>query len=110
MSLWYRVFGANESQPAPADLLAHLHGAGLSVTGHFRGDDLGWFAAELVVAVGETPLQLERFLATEDGIRNELNTWAAWLETCDYSPNHLALMNDRHQTALHAPPAHRPRQ
>src|SRR5881275_78737 len=32
------------------------------------------------------------FGPSEEGIRAELNTWAAWLETCDYSPNHAALM------------------
>jgi hypothetical protein len=92
MSLWLRVFGTNEELPEPAALLEHLHGLEAAVTGHFRGDDLGWFAAEIVFAKDSTPLHLERFLTTEDSIRAELNTWAAWLETCDYSPNHLVLM------------------
>ena len=47
MALWYRVFGANDVHPAPAELLAHLHGVGIAAEGHFRGDDRGWFAAEL---------------------------------------------------------------
>jgi hypothetical protein len=92
MSLWLRVFGTNEMQPEPAALLGQVRDLCAEATGHFRGDDLGWFAAEFVFAAGETPLHLERFLTTEDGIRAELNTWAAWLETCDYSPNHQRLM------------------
>jgi hypothetical protein len=90
--MWFRVFGTNDARIEPAEMLEHLHGLGMEVTGHFRGDDLGWFAAELVVAAGETPLHLERFLSSEEGIRAELNSWAGWLETCDYSPNHQKLM------------------
>jgi hypothetical protein len=90
--MWFRVFGANDARIEPAELLAHLHELGAKVEAHFRGDDLGWFAAELVVAADETPLHLERFLESEEGIRAELNTWAGWLETCDYSPNHQRLM------------------
>ena len=90
--MWFRVFGTNEARIEPAELLEHLQSRGFAVEGHFRGDDLGWFAAELVVTAAETPLQLERFLSSEEGIRAELNTWAGWLETCDYSPNHQKLM------------------
>jgi hypothetical protein len=92
MSYWYRVFATDEVQPEPAALLEHIRGLCAEATGHFRGDDLGWFAAEFVFAKDETPLHLERFLTTEDAIRAELNTWAAWLETCDYSPNHQMLL------------------
>src|SRR5215475_6522172 len=85
MGLWFRVFGGNDEQPEPAALLAYLHAQGLAVPGHFRGDDEGWFAAEFEMEAGATPLYLERYLATEEGIRADLNTWAAWVETCDYS-------------------------
>ena len=37
------------------------------------------------------PLHLERFHADEEGIRAELNSWAAFLETCD-GPHQVALM------------------
>ncbi len=87
MPRWYRVFGTSEAQPEPAALLEHLQ-----VSGHFRGDDLGWFHARLVFAEDAPPLELERFLAKEDGIRGELNTWAAWLETREENPNHRPLM------------------
>jgi hypothetical protein len=97
MGLWYRVFAASDAG-VPADaILAHLHGLGAAVAGDFRGDEGGWFAAELRFAE-TTPLHLERFLAGEEGIRGELNSWAAYLETCDYSPNHRALMERMIQT------------
>jgi hypothetical protein len=92
MPRWYRVFGTSEEQPEPADLLEHLTSAGLAVTGHFRGDDLGWFRAALAYAEDAAPLKLERFLASEEGIRAQLNTWAAWLETREDNPNHGRLM------------------
>ncbi len=92
MSLWYRVFGTNDGEPAPAALLEHLRGLAADVTGHFRGDDRGWFHADLPFAASGTPLDLERFLAAEEGVRADLNAWAAELENCDYSPNHVPLM------------------
>lgn len=91
MSVWYRVFGASEKEPKPEALLEHLHHSELQIPSRFRGDDKGWF--ELTFSVpNASPVILERFLATEEGARDELNTWAAWLETCDYSPHYEALM------------------
>ena len=43
-------------------------------------------------------LQLERFLAEEEGIRAELNSWAAWLETRENAPEHVRLMERMIQT------------
>jgi hypothetical protein len=79
MSQWFRVFG-NDTVVEPAALLEHLHGAGFPVAGHFRGDDRGWFRAELVFADDAPPVVVERYFADEEGIRAELNSWAAWLE------------------------------
>jgi hypothetical protein len=42
-------------------------------------DDSGWYAATVIIE-GRGQLHLERFLAEEDGIRGELNSWAAWVE------------------------------
>jgi hypothetical protein len=96
MGIWFRVFGRSETPVSPEAILGFLNGV-CPVTGRFRGDEAGWFAAELAFA--ETaPLHLERFLASEEGIRGELNAWAAWLETCDYSPNHARLMEQVIQT------------
>jgi hypothetical protein len=95
MGLWSRVFGRGDAVPEPAALVAAL--AGAPVATDFRGDAEGWFAAEIGFAAG-SPLVVERFLATEEGIRAELNSWAAYLETCDYSPHAAALMERMIQT------------
>jgi hypothetical protein len=42
---------------------------------------------------------LERYLAEEEGIRAELNSWAAWLETHENAPEHTHLMERMIQTA-----------
>jgi hypothetical protein len=97
MGLWYRVFGSNDTPPAPAAILEHLAGLCAAVRGDFTGDDAGWYSAALAFGAG-TPLHLERFLAAEEGIRAELNNWAAWLETCEYSPHHVPLMERVTQT------------
>ncbi len=90
--MWYRVFGRSSNDVPPAALAEHLYTAGLPVEPHFKGDDLGWTAGELRLAGLNTPVLLERYLAREDEIRDDLNAYAALLETCDYSPNHGALM------------------
>jgi hypothetical protein len=52
------------------------------------------------------PLALECFSADEEGVRAELNSWAAFLETCD-GPNAVPLMERAIQTrflfTLHDP-------
>jgi hypothetical protein len=89
--MWFRVFGTNEVQPQPAALLEHLAGLDATCSGNFRGDDQGWFEAELHRG-GRPFLQMERYLAREEGIRPELNSWAAWLETAEGNPNQGWLM------------------
>lgn len=85
--MWYRVFGWGEGDVPPSALAEHLHAAGLPVEPHFRGDDLGWTSGELRLPGLNTPVTLDRYLADEDDIRDQLNAHAAELETCDYSPN-----------------------
>jgi hypothetical protein len=92
MSQWFRVFGLRAAVSEPAGLLEDLHAHGFSVSGHFRGDDQGWFRAELRFADDAPLIILERYAATEEGIRPELSTWAAWLEEQDRNPNALPLM------------------
>jgi hypothetical protein len=91
--MWYRVFCRSETEVKPYDLVAH---AG-SATARFRGDDLGWTAVEFLLGPG-TPVLVERFLTGEDDLREDLNTWAAWLETQDHEPNHARLMEHVIQT------------
>jgi len=92
MSPWFRVFGLIAAAVEPAGLLEHLHDQGLPVRGHFRGDERGWFHAELVFAEDAPPVVVERYLAEEEGIRAELNSWAAWLEEQDDNPHRVCLM------------------
>jgi hypothetical protein len=88
----FRVFGASEAEPSPAAILEYLHAIDARVRARFRGDDQGWFDVELRLAGEEALLRLERFLAAEEGIRAELNTWAAWLETHEDNPHRDRLM------------------
>src|SRR5262245_4498016 len=95
--MWYRIFARSDSEVPPVELLEHLLARGIVVQGRFRGDDLCWTGAELIVGEG-TPVYLDRYLTQEDDIRSELDSWAAWLETADYSPNSGPLMERVIQT------------
>jgi hypothetical protein len=95
--VWYRVFGSSSEMPAPAAILTFLTGRFASVSGEFATDAPGWYQAELLV--DGVRLQLERYLAEEEGIRAELNSWAAWLETREDAPGHVRLMERMIQTA-----------
>ena len=88
--MYYRIFGINDAAIAPAALLEHLHSLGFEVTGHFKGDEEGWFHADLIFDDADARFELDRYLASEEGIRHQLNTWAAWLETaCPDQPQWL---------------------
>jgi len=90
MYVWYRVFGGNDKTPEPEALLAHLRQQGLEVTGEFDGNGPDWFRGEL--SLDPVTLVLERFHAGDEGVRAELNTWAALLETHEDNPHHVSLM------------------
>ena len=95
MKVWFRVFAATDAQVEPAALLEQGSKLGKEITGKFRGDDQGWFEAQLAFAAAEpfVPfLEICHFLHDEDGIRQELNTWAAWLETKEEHSEHARLM------------------
>jgi len=96
--MWYRVFCHSTDDVPPSDLLARLHEEGLVVRGDFRGDDLGWSSAEIRFGPGG-PIWLERWLSDEDDLRDDLNSWAAWLEsTASYSKVGPGLMEPMIQT------------
>lgn len=95
--MWYRIFCRDEAEVKPAEMLSLLGDLAGRVTPHFKGDDLGWTAAEFLVEVG-TPIFAERYLTKEDGLRDDLNTWAGWLETQEISPHHVMLMERVIQT------------
>jgi hypothetical protein len=90
--MWYRVFALKPDMPQPADLQEHLRALSVDVPFQVRGDDKGWTACTLKLAEDSSPLHLERFLAEVDDIRDDLDTWAAWLETHEHEPNYLKLM------------------
>jgi hypothetical protein len=91
------VFGSGEAEPAPAAILEHLQDLAPAVRGDFTGDAAGWYAAVFTIGPGQT-VQLERFLSTEEGICGELQSWAAWLETCDHNTHSGPLMERVIQT------------
>ena len=95
--MWHRVFGLKRDEVPPAQLVEHLHGLGLTVEPHFKGDDLGWTAGELRLP-GGSPVRLERFLTVEDELRRDLNTFAAELETMTFAEHRLRLMQHCIQT------------
>jgi hypothetical protein len=94
---WYRIFAGSSDMPAPDALREFLSGRYASVSAEFAEDDSGWYQANLLV--DGVSLQLERYLADEAGIRAELNSWAAWLETRENVPEHIRLMERMIQTA-----------
>lgn len=81
--MWLRVFSIKEHCPEPANLLEHLQGQGFVVRGDFGGDALGWFRADLRLEGEDEPIHLQRYLTNEEDLRDELNGWAAWLETIE---------------------------
>ncbi len=81
MSAWMRVFASSAAEPPPNIVLAEMRRLGLTAPVRFHGDDQGWFRAVLLSPAEKPIAELERYLSTEDGVRSELNTWAAWLET-----------------------------
>ena len=88
MGLFYRVFGRGDLVPPAERIHDHL-GASAEATVH--ADETGWYRIDLRIGPGG-PLSLERYALEDDGFRAELNTWAAYLETCDYSTHHTRLM------------------
>jgi hypothetical protein len=74
MGLWRRVFGRNETPVPAADVAALVAQLDAAVLATFSEDDGVWLRAEFALAPGSTPIHLERFLATEPGIRHELNS------------------------------------
>jgi hypothetical protein len=98
MALFYRIFGRAERMPKPGELVHLLGEQGFALTAHVDGDPEEWFRLEFLPQEGTEPLCLERYLSDEEGIRHELNSWAAILETCPESPHNFPLMERVIQT------------
>lgn len=80
MAGWFRVFLLQEDGPKPSEIMGCLQDFLPEANGKFRTDEDGWFQLILThPSVGE--LVMDHFLTLEKGIRSEINTWAAWLES-----------------------------
>jgi len=96
---WHRVFGRSEAEPDRAELARHLGNLFGQRTIRFHTGKEGWFTAEVsptgfaaLWPASAQPWRLNRYLASEEGIRQELNSWAAWVETAEGNPHRDRLM------------------
>jgi hypothetical protein len=93
--MWFRIFSTNDVEPDHAAILEYLNRID-EVRGLFRGDDAGWFHADLTCR--DVTLSLDRYTADEEGVRAELNTWAAVIESQSSGEEHTRLMEQLIQT------------
>jgi hypothetical protein len=77
MSQWYRVFGLSEVPPTLAALQERFDSD--AVESQIQSDEQGWYRAAFAWENGG--VTIDRYLVSEEGIRRELNTWAAWVES-----------------------------
>jgi hypothetical protein len=96
--MWYRAFCRSAAEVPPADLIERLHAAGLAVTPHFSGDDLGWTSATLGLPGDGSPVRVDHYLTAADDLRNDLNGFAAEVETMTFSDRRHELMERIIQT------------
>jgi hypothetical protein len=94
--MWYRIFASRSTMPTPEAISEFLAGLHKFASGEFAADETGWYRAEF--RLEDASLQLERYLADEQGVRAELNSWAAWLETREDAGELTALMERMIQT------------
>ncbi len=83
---WSRVFGSLDQNPDSARLERATRELVSQAKVQFKLNDLGWYHAEIRWGEG-SPLTIETYGAADPSVRNDLNTWADDIETCDYSPN-----------------------
>lgn len=83
--------------PASECLRAILTARSGSVSCDFAVEESGWYRGDLLL--DGMSFQVERYCADEAGIRAELNSWAAWLETREGVPEPILLMERMIQTA-----------
>lgn len=90
--MWYRAFCRSAAELSPLALAEQLHTDKLPVEPHFSGDDLGWTEGRLVLPGGGSPVAVSRYLIAEDGLRRELNAFAAEIEAMTFYSGRHELM------------------
>ena len=79
-----------------------LESLGFAEISGVHTDAQGWFEATLHPGA----LGVERYVAGEEGLRAELNAWAAWVETCALDPEPLMqrLIGTQQLVCVEGPP------
>jgi hypothetical protein len=75
--MWCRVFAMNETAPEPEAFVERLRSVGQPVVVHAEIDEQGWWF-HLELERSSDVYLLDRY--RPDDLRDDLNTWAAWLE------------------------------
>lgn len=92
MGTWFRVFGTSDVQLDLVALTETVQTLAPGLYALFEDGERGWHRAEIQWPDGAMALVVERFWRDEEGIRDELQAWAAWVETCEDNPHHERLM------------------
>lgn len=95
--VWHRVFARSEVEPDPEALCAAAESILPGVLIHRHDGERGWERLELTWPSREA-IAIDRFWRDEEGIRAELQAWAAWLESVDGNPHSEPLMLHLTQT------------
>ena len=92
-----RIFCTSEARLASQTLRLFLQNDADYVAAHFHEDPQGWHRCELQRSAEPRQVTLEHYWSSEEGIRAELNTWAAWLEihAADPDPWMLHMISTR---------------
>jgi len=83
MNRWCRVFSRNDASPQREALARTILAMAPGAAVQWDEGEQGWLRCEIQLAGHAEPLAVDRFLREEEGIRAELQAWAAWLETTD---------------------------
>jgi hypothetical protein len=106
-SPWHRVFGLETFPPDLVLIQGILTVNCPDLRGLFRYDEAGWIECRFHPGAWT----LSRYTRSDDDIRGELQSWAAWLELQEHSPHRQRLMEHlalTQQVFVFQPPAKLP--